>query len=67
MSLQALVACSFLLMNGIPPTLLMDDLGHLSFPFCKMGGNRFTLLGRCEDLMIPVGDVKTAWPMASAK
>lgn len=21
----------------IPHTLLMDDLGHLSFPFCKMG------------------------------
>ena len=23
---------------------LMDDLGHLCFPFRKMGGNRFTLL-----------------------
>lgn len=38
MWLQVLVVCSFLLMSGIPPTLLMDDLGHLSFPFCKMGG-----------------------------
>ena len=64
LSSQVLVACLFLLMNGIPPSLRWMTLGTSVSPSVKWGE-----IGSlcCEDLMIPVGDEKTTWPMASAK